>query len=98
MGATVAVCRKCKGHGCVVEFLEELTDARIDMVRCQKVCDGALVGLTVDGRMEWFARVAKPRPLVAITAVLAGRRDGKQLPGALAKRRVKKLSGRLPRT
>ena len=98
MGSTVIVCRKCKGHDCVLQFLEEMTDAEVQVVRCQKVCDGALVGLHVNGQMEWFARVAKPKPLVAIAAVLAGRGDARRLRKPLAKRRVRKLSGRPPRS
>jgi hypothetical protein len=96
--ATVAVCRKCKGHECVLEFLEELTDANVDLVKCQKVCQGALVGLDVGGKMEWFERVAKPKPLVAVAMLLSGRRHGKKLPRPLMDRRVKKLSGRSPRS
>ena len=98
MRPTVYVCRKCKGHDCVTEFLDEMTDARVELVRCQKVCDGALVGLTVKGQLEWFAKVAKPKPLVAIASIVAGRRDGKALPKRLAKRQVPKLSGRPPRS
>ena len=98
MGATVVVCKKCKGHECVVDFLDEKTDARVTLVKCQKVCDGALVGLDVGGQMEWFCKVGRPKSLVAIAMLIDRPKSGKALPKPLAKRRVKKLAGRAPRS
>jgi hypothetical protein len=97
MPPSVYVCRKCKGHNCVIDFLEEMTAARIEPVKCQKVCDGALVGFEIDGRLEWFARVAKPKPLVAIAKTLEARPAGANLRKPLAKRRVIDHIGRPPR-
>jgi hypothetical protein len=91
---TVYLCRKCKGERCVRELLERRTDARVEEVRCQKVCKGAVAGLEVGGRIEWFQRVAD-RGALASFAALA------QRPGrprrSLRDRRVRKLSGRPPR-
>ena len=103
MGPTVLVCRKCKKHECLAEFLEDNTDASVMLVRCQKICTESVVGMSIGGRMEWFERVNKPKPLVALGRLVdrPSRRkevvDRHTLPKVLEKRRVRKHSGRAPR-
>jgi hypothetical protein len=91
---TVLVCR---GKGCnkrprrrakLMALLEEIAD--IEKVGCQKVCKGPLVGVTVDGRLEWFRRIDGDKPCRALVTLLA---RGK-LKRSLKKRRVEKLSGK----
>ena len=102
MGVTVLVCRKCKRHDCLEEFLEEHTDASIGRVRCQKICDGPVVAVPVQGRLEWFERVGKTKPMSALAALVRKLEKGKNpdiasVAAPLRKRRVKKYSGRPPR-
>jgi len=76
-------------------FLED-TGLRVQSVGCQKVCKGPVVGLEVDGRMEWFQRVNRPKAMVAL-ARLAQRGGTGKVAKPLAKRWVPKRSGRPPR-
>ena len=96
MGIPVFVCRKCKGHACLKSFLEDVPGLRVQAVGCQKVCKGAVVGLEVDGRMEWFQRVNRPKSMVAL-ARLAQRGGQGKVAKPLAKQWVSKRSGRPPR-
>jgi hypothetical protein len=68
----------------------------VQVVRCQGICKGAVVGAILDGRLEWFERINSPKLGAAMkTTVAHGTRRG--LPPALKKRRVKRLKGRPPR-
>jgi len=96
VGKPLAVCRKCKGHGCLRSFLEDVAGLSVQTVGCQKVCTGAVVGLEVGGRMEWFERVNRPKPMVAL-ARLAQRGGKGKVAKPLAKRWVLRRSGRPPR-
>ena len=90
------VCRKCKHHDCLVEVVEAHADVKLQMVRCQKICHGPVVGVEVGGRMEWFERVSSVHELAALLKMTRGKRADK-VPKPLKKRRVKKYSGRPPR-
>jgi hypothetical protein len=92
MAFKVVVCRKCKHHACLMTFLDEV-GVPVTRVGCQKICTGAVAGLEVNGRMEWFERVDRPKPMVAL-ARLVERRGMGQIAKPLAKRRVAKRSGR----
>jgi hypothetical protein len=96
VGTPVFVCRKCKGHACLTSFLDDVPELRVQAVGCQKVCKGAVVGLEVGGRMEWYQRVNRPKPMVAL-ARLAQRGGTGKVAKPLAKRWVRKRSGRPPR-
>jgi hypothetical protein len=97
MPVDVSVCRKCKHHDCLVEVLAAHTDVAIHMVKCQKICKGPVVGVPVGGRMEWFARVSGVHELAGLVRLT--RRGGRDtIPKPLRKHRVKKHSGRAPRT
>jgi hypothetical protein len=96
MPPTVAVCRKCKNHECLTEILESHADVSLRLVKCQKICHGPVVGLPVDGRMEWFERVDGVKEVAALVRITRnGHHDS--IPKPLKKRRVKKYSGRPPR-
>jgi hypothetical protein len=92
----VLVCKKCDDSKCLVKFLNNKTDVRVIPVGCQKICHGAVVGLDVGGRMEWFERVNKAKAMVSLALVSAAEGSVK-VPKPLAKRRVTKRSGRPPR-
>lgn len=98
MADHVNVCRKCKRHDCLVDILEQHDhDLEVRDVRCQKICHGPVVGLEVDGRMEWFERVDDIRSIAALLR-LVRRPDRAKIPKPLRKHRVKKRSGRPIRT
>ena len=88
------VCKKCKDSKCLVGFLKAKTDVKVVPVGCQKICHGPVVGVDVAGRMEWFERVGKAKPMVALARLSA---DGGKVAKPLEKRRVAKRSGRAPR-
>ena len=91
---TVLVCRKCKRHECIVEYLQKRTDASVKTVRCQKVCDSAVAGLQVHGRWEWFGSVGKPKQLEALACLVDGETS---IPDSLKKCRSRDRSGCSPR-
>jgi hypothetical protein len=90
----VYVCKKCKNADCLLRVLKK-SDSKLVPVGCQKICAGPVVGLKVDGRMEWFRRVDTPKALAGMR-MLAERRTKRPVP-AVEKRRLSKRSGRAPR-
>jgi hypothetical protein len=85
--------RACE-HDALVRSLCKV--GTVQVVRCQKICHGSVVGALLDGRIEWFERIDSARLCVAMKqAVARGSRRG--LPGGLKKRRLKSLRGRPPR-
>lgn len=68
--------------------------AKVVSVGCQSVCEGPVVGVEVDGRLEWFERVRKGKARDAVVR-LVGDRGHPELPKALTKRRVPKRAGKL---
>ena len=93
----VFVCRKCKDHDCLVRILDAHADLSLQMVRCQKICHGPVVGTVVDGRLEWFERVSSVKELAGLLR-LTRKKPPTSIPKALRKRRVKRRAGRAPRT
>jgi hypothetical protein len=85
----VWVCRKCKNSDCLAAFLRGSGVARVKTVGCQKICKGPVAGAKIHGRMEWFARVDRAKPMVALERTLRGKKPGK----ALDDRRVARKSG-----
>lgn len=96
MGATVYVCRKCKRHARVAKRLRARGGADVRMVACQKICKAPVVGVEMDGRTEWFARVGGSERLRALVRVVRSGRWA-DLPDVLERRRVARRSGRPPR-
>ncbi len=67
------------------------TDAILHLVGCQNVCKGPVVGVEVDGTVEWFKRIDTHKSVGALVKLSRGKRLRK----SLAKRRVKKRRGKL---
>lgn len=89
------VCKKCNDAKCLSKFFKNKTDVKVVSVGCQKICHGPVVGTKIDGRMEWFERVSKAKPMVALARITS--EGDKKVPKSLEKRRVPKRSGRPPR-
>jgi len=81
--------KKPKKQKLLIESIQDV--ATIEAVRCQEICRGPVVGVTIKGRLEWFRRLDTKDSRKALVK-LATR--GK-LSQPLKKRRVKKLAGRL---
>ncbi|MCB9519836.1 MAG: hypothetical protein H6699_03045 [Myxococcales bacterium] len=94
MSETAYLCfgKDCRKHLSDTEKLQSLLEGhglKCTRVSCQKLCSGPVVGLTVDGTLEWFAKVRKEKGRQALLRFLT-RGDG-----PLRKRRKKKRSGKL---
>jgi hypothetical protein len=100
---TMFVCRGCKGRAALVDQL--CAHARsggpleghleIRFVRCQKICHGPVVGVPVDGRVEWFERMRKPKRVAALAKMVG--RGKHRVPDRLRGVWLKQRSGRPPR-
>lgn len=86
-------CRRSPGHE---ELAGGLAGDLVVEVRCQKICKGPVAGLEVEGRIEWFRSLRKPKARRALGRLVAAGGDG-PLPERLARRRVSKRSGLLRR-
>ena len=82
-------CRKHAGDSARLQALLEDAGHTCEAVRCQKICTGPVVGLTVDGSIEWFAKVRGKKGRKAL------RRFLESGDGPLRKLRKKKRSGKL---
>ncbi len=87
----------CKGSACredkraLRRLLGELEGvARIKRVKCQKICDGPVVGTKVDGTLEWFDEIDSRKRRLALLDLL---RTG-DMGWRLRKRRNEKRRGR----
>lgn len=89
---TVLVCRKCKGSEKVVDFLTTQTHASVKTVRCQKVCEGPVAGISIRGKLEWFERMKGKKALTAMAA-LTNTSSPKKVPKQLRKRVCLERSG-----
>jgi hypothetical protein len=83
-------CRHDKGYDELRERLGAVAD--ISEVRCQRICDGPVVGAAITGSLEWFERVRSDKAQHQMLDLVAG--SGKVRKG-LEKRRVAKRAGRL---
>lgn len=84
-------CRKALAARPKLAALLPRLAARVEAVGCQKICDGVVVGLEVEGRIEWFRRLGSRKSRRALRVALSFGR----LRASLARRRVKRRSGRL---
>lgn len=91
---TVFVCRgsSCRRRSKPCETLRDCLAPVADVadVRCQRVCDGPVVGVSIDGSLEWFRRMDSEKARRHLVDLLAGRGS---LRRSLRKRHVKKRSG-----
>jgi hypothetical protein len=90
------VCRKCEQHACLAGILDERDGLDVELVRCQKICNGPVAGLSVDGRMEWFEHVDGIKEIAALVR-LAHARPPDRIPKPLRRRRVKRRAGKIRR-
>lgn len=87
-------CSRANAHEAMLGSLCKVADVRL--MRCQKICHGTVVALSLSGKLEWFERVNSPKLYFAVQrALLAGKR--KNIAPSLKKRRLKNRSGRLVR-
>ena len=82
-------CRKRSSDTARLRALLQDAGLTCEAVRCQKICTGPVVGLTIDGSVEWFAKVRGKPGRKAL------RRFLKSGDGPLRKLRKKKRSGKL---
>jgi len=94
--ATIYVCHKCKRSKHLQDALERRTDATIKLVGCQDVCEQPVAGTRVDGCLQWFGGLDKPKRQKAVIELVNNGSRG-PLPDVLAKSRSKKRAGKSPR-
>jgi (2Fe-2S) ferredoxin len=93
-------CYLCTGKSCsrrpgFAELRRQLTSVgEVRPVRCQSVCKGPVVGVEIAGRLEWFAKLRRPKAQKAIKRLV---RDGGPVADRLQPLRVKKRAGQLRR-
>ncbi len=87
-------CRKTDGRDELLGALGRV--AEVQPVKCQKVCDGVVVGVCLDNRLEWFERISKAKSRTALVEVVTAGTIA-ALPDRLRKRRLTRRSGRRPR-
>ena len=94
--ATIYVCSKCKHSKALQCALKRKTDATVKLVGCQDVCEQPVAGTRVDGSLQWFGGLDRPKRQRAVIDLL---NDGGRgpLPDVLAKARSKKRAGKAPR-
>lgn len=83
-------CRKAlERNGRLEEALSALP-VSIERVRCQKVCKGPVVGVSVDGSWEWFRRMSSRKALRALEELV----EEGTVTKALWRRRDRKRAGK----
>jgi hypothetical protein len=94
--ATIYVCRKCKHSKALQCALERKTNATIKLVGCQDVCEQPLAGTRIDGSLQWFGGLDRPKRRQAVIDLV---NDGGRgpIPEVLLKARSKKRAGKAPR-
>ena len=94
--ATIYVCRKCKHSKDLRKALEKKTDATVKLIGCQDVCSEPLAGCRVDGKLEWFGGLDRPKRKRAFIDLVKEEGQGPVSP-VLAKARSPKRAGKGPR-
>lgn len=92
---TVFVCRgsKCRHRAAYPELCGRLSVvADLADVRCQRICNGPVVGVAINGSLEWFERVSSEKAQRQMVDLVA---QGGRIRRTLERRRVAKRSGRL---
>ncbi|HYH48228.1 MAG TPA: hypothetical protein VEG38_01645 [Acidimicrobiia bacterium] len=95
--ATIYVCRKCKHSKCLRKELERKTGATIKLIGCQDVCKQPVAGTRVDGRLQWFGGLDRPKRQRALIDLVNDGGEG-PVPVVLAKARSTKRAGKAPRS
>jgi hypothetical protein len=94
--ATIYVCRECKHSKGLQKALERGTDATVRLVGCQDVCQQPVAGTRVDGCLQWFESLDRPKRQKALIDLVNDGSDG-PLPQVLVKARSRKRAGKGPR-
>lgn len=92
---TVFVCRgsSCRHHKAYAAVRERLSAvADLAEVRCQHICDGPVVGIAINGTLDWFERMSSDKAQRHLVELLVG---SGRMRRSLDKRRVAKRSGKL---
>jgi hypothetical protein len=84
-------CRKMRARDDRFDRWISRLSVESEAVGCQKVCRGPVVGIDLDGRLEWFERMDSPKALRALEQLIVDDTLGKPL----RKRRSRKRAGRL---
>jgi hypothetical protein len=94
--ATIYVCRKCKHSKELQDALARKTGATVKLIGCQDVCEQPVAGTRVDGCLQWFGGLDRPKRQRAVINLLNDGSHG-PIPDVLAKARSKKRAGKTPR-
>ena len=92
----------CKGKGCrKSEYTRSLEGCLNDhgnviQVKCQKICKGPVVGLEVNGAIEWFKKLRSQKAQDQLVELLLRGRLAGNLSERIAKKRRGKIRGDLP--
>jgi hypothetical protein len=86
-------CRKDDGHRELRAAILPL--GKVKRVKCQDLCGGPVAGIEIDGRVEWFEKVRKPRERNAVVALATGAID--RIPGDLRSNWARKRGGKVRR-
>jgi hypothetical protein len=87
-------CRRACAHDQLLRSLTKVSDVRL--VRCQKICHGSVVAVSLGKHLEWFERIDSAKAGISLRrAVENGKR--KQIAPMLKKRRIKKREDQKPR-
>jgi hypothetical protein len=87
----------CRGSSCSDARGEKELRERLDQVaevcevRCQRICEGPVIGTEVDGVLEWFERLRSKKVQRHVVEWLTGAGKFRR---SLRKRRVGKRAGR----
>ncbi len=95
----VFVCRgvDCRKKEKQIQQVEALLapHGEVCEVECQKICEGPVVGLEVNGRLEWFSRLASKSSRKHLALLLTEGRMKNHLRDRIARKRRGKLRGEL---
>jgi hypothetical protein len=62
-------------------------------VQCQKICKGPVMGLEVDGQLEWFAKLDDPKSRRHLALFLTSGELKKRLKRRISLKRRRKFRG-----
>jgi hypothetical protein len=93
----------CQGKDCrkerkKIRCLEEMLDGHgeVVQVQCQKICKGPVVGLEVNGQLEWFGKLGDKEARKSLIRLITTGELKNRLSSRIAKKRHGKLRGELP--
>ena len=84
-------CRKALQRDDRVEETLSRLPIVVERVRCQKVCKGPVVGLSIDGTWQWFRRMDSRKAMRALAELVEDGTIAKPLLNRLDRKRAGKL-------